>query len=363
MAAALDFRHRGLREAMVLTVGLTLMSYVVFVASPMADGAPIAGLYYGVLGVSVLPGLVLLPAFFFFIRAIEPWPRVGKIVTISVVALALAILHAVLDVSLVGVFIRAVAPDRPSFISIGGSVVIYVWVYGMFAAVVGLMLSNLAVQHRERLLAEAREAAHQAQMAALRFQLNPHFMFNTLNAISSLIVTRHNDQAEAMMDKLSDFLRATLTSDPHQFVSLEDELDTLRAYLDIERVRFGERLVVEIECPADLRLACVPSFMLQPLVENAIKYAVAPSRAPVTIRVVALALSSQLILSVEDESAAARAWPPAAGGPGVGLPNLRSRLAVLYGDRGGLVSGPRERGYRCMVTLPLDLFAIREAAE
>ena len=363
MTAAPGFKPRGLREAMVLTVGLTLMSYVVFIASPMADGTSIAGLYYGVLAVSVLPGLVLLPAFFFFVRAIDHWPRAGKIMTIGLVALALAILHAVLDVSLVRAFIRAVAPDKPSFVSIGGSVVIYVWVYGMFAAVVGLMLSNMAVQHRERLLAEAREAAHQAQMAALRFQLNPHFLFNTLNAISSLILTRQNDQAEAMMDKLSDFLRATLTSDPHQSVSLEDELDTLRAYLDIERVRFGERLIVEIECPGALRMARVPSFMLQPLVENAIKYAVAPSRAPVTIRVVAAAHSGPLSLCVEDEGAVARVWPPVARGPGVGLANLRSRLTVLYGERGGLVSGPRERGYRCMVTLPLDLLAITEAAE
>lgn len=351
MTTAPGLGHRGMREAAVLTVGLTLMSYVVFVASPMADGEPLQPIVYGVLAISVIPGLLLLPAFFFFVRAIEAWPRPGKIAAIGLMALGLAILHAVLDTALVDAFLRAVLPGSVSPISIGGSVVIYVWVYGMFAAVVGLMLSNLAVQHRERLLAEARDAAHQAQMAALRFQLNPHFLFNTLNAISSLIVTRENAQAEAMMDKLSDFLRATLADDPHQFVTLEAELDTLRAYLDIERVRFSQRLLVEVECPAALRLALTPSFLLQPLVENAIKHAVAPSRAPVVIRVAARAVDDDLVLIVEDEGASVRA-PPRAGA-GVGLANVRSRLAVLYGERGRLEAGPQAGGFRCVVSLPL----------
>jgi hypothetical protein len=360
MTVARGFRLRGVREAAVLTVGLTLMSYVVFVASPMADGQSAPPILYAVLAVSVLPGLVLLPAFFFLIRAIEPWARAAKIATAGAVSLGLAILHAVLDTVLVGAFLSVAAPGSPNMVSIGGSVIIYVWVYGMFAAVVGLMLSNLAVQHRERLLAEARDAAHQAQMAALRFQLNPHFLFNTLNAISSLIVTRQNEQAEAMMGKLSDFLRATLAADPHRFVTLEDELDTLRAYLDIERVRFGERLVVEVDCPAGLRQALVPSFVLQPVVENAVKYAVAPSRASVTIRILAQTLGQDLVLIVEDEGAAVRVVPKP--GAGVGLANVRSRLAVLYGDRGGLLAERRERGFVCVVSLPRILCDAVDAA-
>jgi hypothetical protein len=345
-----SFDPRGIREAAVLTVGLTLMSYVVFVASPLADGEPLQPIVYGVLAISVIPGLVLLPGFFFLVRAIEAWSRPWKITIVGLVAVGLAILHAVVDTALVEAFLRAVVPGSVSPISIGGSVVIYVWVYGMFAAVVGLMLSNLAVQHRERLLAEARDAANQAQMAALRFQLNPHFLFNTLNAISSLIVTRDNDQAEAMMEKLSDFLRATLADDPHQFVTLDAELDMVRAYLDIERVRFGQRLLVEVECPAALRSALTPSFLLQPLVENAIKYAVAPSRTPVVIRVIAHAAGDDLILSVEDEGASVRATPKA--GVGVGLANVRSRLAVLYAERGRLAAGRHQGGFRCVVSLP-----------
>lgn len=352
--------HRGVREAAVLTIGFTLLSYVVFVASPLADGQVMPAIIYAVLGISVIPGLLLMPALFCLVRVVASWPRLSKVAMISAAALTLAFLHAVLDTGMAGAFMRAAMPGAANPVSIGGSVVIYVWVYGMFAAIVGLMLSNLAVQHRERLLAEARDAANQAQLAALRFQLNPHFLFNTLNAISSLIVTRRNDEAEAMMDKLSDFLRSTLTADPHAFVTLEAELDTLRAYLDIERVRFSQRMAVEIECPAGLRSALVPSFVLQPLVENAIKYAVAPSRAQVTIRVTAKTAASDLTLYVEDEGAVVRAVPT--GGAGVGLVNVRNRLAALYGDRGGLAAGATAGGYGCRVTLPLSWQKAVEAA-
>lgn len=360
MPAAPGFRDKGAREAAVLTVGLTLLCYVVFVATPLADGDAMPPLIFVVLAISVVPGLMLLPALFCLVRAVETWPRGRQVATTAAAALLLAALHAVLDTGLVGAFTRAVSPGSANPVSIGGGLVIYVWVYGLFAAVVGLMVSNLAVQHRERLLAEARDAAHQAQLAALRFQLNPHFLFNTLNAISSLIVTRQNEQAEAMMGKLSDFLRATLTADPHRFVTLEDELDALRAYLDIERVRFGQRMAVEVDCPAALRQALVPSLVLQPLVENAIKYAVAPSRATVTIRVVAEVSADDLTLRVEDEGAVVRMAP--GGGAGVGLVNVRSRLAALYGDRGKLEAGPIAQGFRSRVTLPLTVQASIEAA-
>lgn len=360
MPAIPVFKNRGVREAAVLTVGLTVLCYLVFVASPLADGRAIPTIHYSMFALSVLPGLVLMPGLFFAVRAVESWPRMRQATAIGVIALLLALLHSILDTALVEVFVRALLPGRSNPVSVAGSIIIYVWVYALFAAVVALMLSNYAVQDRERLLAEARDAAHQAQLAALRFQLNPHFLFNTLNAISSLIVTRRNDEAEAMMDKLSDFLRATLSADPHQFVSLEEELDTLRAYLNIERVRFGPRLAVEIDCPADLRLALVPGFILQPLVENAIKYAVAPSRAAVTIKVTADSAGEDLVLTVEDEGSVVRVAP--VGGVGVGLANVRTRLGVLYGERGMLDARPRDRGFSCRLTLPLSWAPAVEAA-
>lgn len=155
-----------------------------------------------------------------------------------------------------------------------------------------------------------------------------------------------------MMQKLSDFLRASLGADPAGFVVLEDELATVEAYLDIESVRFGERLNVEVVCPDGLADALVPSFLLQPLVENAVKYAVAPSSRTVTIRVEAADDGEDLVLTVEDDGEA-EGRGPTRSGTGVGLANVRERLRALYGDRGVLEAAPRSRGFLALARLPL----------
>lgn len=234
-----------------------------------------------------------------------------------------------------------------------------VWQFALLGAAFTVIEANNVARERERELAAAREAATRAEaaasaarLAALRYQLNPHFLFNTLNAISSLIVTRDYGPADAMLAKLSEFLRATLASDPDALLSLEDELATLQHYLEIESVRFGERLEVEFVCPAELNDALVPSFLLQPLVENAIKYAVAPSAAPVAVRVEASASAGELTICVEDDGAARTS--PSRSGTGVGIANIRERLATLYGGRGRLDTITRERGFVAIARLPLE---------
>src|SRR5690606_1139451 len=148
---------------------------------------------------------------------------------------------------------------------------------------------------------EAERTATAARLAALRYQLNPHFLFNTLNAISSLVVTRRNAEAEGMLSRLSDFLRATLADVSDSVVSLDAELATLQTYLEVEALRFADRLIIEVDCPAALRDANVPGFILQPLVENAIKYAVAPAKRPVTIQIIAKRQGDALVLQVNDD--------------------------------------------------------------
>src|SRR5688572_14456042 len=119
-------------------------------------------------------------------------------------------------------------------------------------------------------------AALQAQLEALRYQINPHFLFNSLNAVSTLVTERRNDEAARMLARVSDFLRLTLTAPVRDEVALADEIDYVRQYLEIERVRFGERLRTEIDVAPDVWEAAVPAFVLQPLIENAVRYAVAP---------------------------------------------------------------------------------------
>ncbi|MGH6784659.1 MAG: sensor histidine kinase, partial [Sphingomicrobium sp.] len=144
--------------------------------------------------------------------------------------------------------------------------------------------ASLAAQRR---LADAESAAQAAQVRALRYQVNPHFLFNTLNSLSSLVMTGRSDRAEAMLLALSTFFRSSLSLDPGADVTLAEEIDLQRLYLDIEMARFPDRLNVEIDVPTELERALLPALILQPIVENAIKYGVSKSRKAVVIAIAA----------------------------------------------------------------------------
>lgn len=195
---------------------------------------------------------------------------------------------------------------------------------------------------------KASHAATVARLAALRYQLNPHFLFNTLNSISSLVITRRNVQAEAMLTRLADFLRVTLESESAG-QTLEQELETISAYLAIERIRVGDRLAIDIHCPPALRDCEVPHFILQPLVENAVKHGMAEQGAPVTIRIEARREGDDLLIAVEDDG---RLRNPPRGGTGIGLRNISERLDALYGANGRLETGHHADGFRSVVRLP-----------
>ena len=205
---------------------------------------------------------------------------------------------------------------------------------------------------RERSL-RAEAAAHRAQLEALRYQINPHFLFNALNAVSTLVTERRNDEAARMLARVSDFLRLTLTAPVRDEVPLADEIDYVRQYLDIERVRFGDRLRVEVDVAAEAWEASVPAFVLQPLIENAVRYAVAPRESGGSIVVEAARAGDLLRVSVIDDGPGMR--DPAAGnGAGkIGLANTRDRLRQLYGDRGRLDLGPAAAsGTRATIEIP-----------
>ena len=197
----------------------------------------------------------------------------------------------------------------------------------------GLKFYNLLQQETRRSI-RAESMAHEAQLRMLRYQLNPHFLFNTLNAISTLILDRNTDSANRMVVKLSNFLRYSLDNDPMQKVTLDHEINTMKLYLDIEQVRFDDRLKVTVDVQDDARTAMVPSLLLQPLVENAIKYAVASRESGGTIRIAARVFARDLLLEVSDDGPGIpfkNGQMPAFGG--VGIANTRERLLQLYGDR------------------------------
>jgi len=212
------------------------------------------------------------------------------------------------------------------------------------------------LQDETRRVLAARTMAHQAQLKMLRYQLNPHFLFNTLNAISTLILDRDNSTANRMVQGLSSFLRHSLDNDPMQRVTLRQELDALTLYLGIEKMRFAERLRIETDIEEDCWRALLPSLLLQPLVENAIKYAVAKQVAGGLLRIEAQREGDQLVLRVIDDGPGCSSLeggqlPP---GRGVGLRNTRERLAVLYGDASGFAVRNRERGIEVTLRLPFE---------
>ena len=231
--------------------------------------------------------------------------------------------------------------------------------YWAVIALQAVYRSQKSAKAREReafeLRVQASELAEQlatAQLSALKMQLHPHFLFNTLGAIIVLIQQQKTAQAEAMVEKLGDLLRRTLEDVEAQEVPLWRELEFLALYLSIEQVRFEDRLQVHIAPDPALSDVLVPHMVLQPIVENAVRHGLGESEDAVTITVAATSANGCLALAVSDDGPG---LPPAGAGPaGIGLANTRARLTRLYGDRAGLVIEPAPaRGVRVTITLPI----------
>ena len=212
----------------------------------------------------------------------------------------------------------------------------------------------LQIQIQKSIRAESM--AHEAQLRMLRYQLNPHFLFNTLNAISTLILVKNTTGANEMVGKLSNFLRYSLDNDPMQKVSLEHEISTMKLYLEIEQVRFGDRLSVEFDVHEDARKALVPSLILQPLVENSLKYAIAESESGGKIAIRARLFAGDLLLEVEDNGPGMAAdGAKHAGSGGVGITNTRERLQELYGSKHAYrFSSAVPHGLKVDIRIPLE---------
>jgi two-component system LytT family sensor kinase len=227
-----------------------------------------------------------------------------------------------------------------------------VWL-GYFLAWTGTHLAltyHWDSQDHQRRAALLARTTREAQMAALRYQLNPHFLFNTLNSISSLVGEERNADAETMLLNLATFVRSTLTEEPTGTISLREEIGLQQLYLAIEQARFGERLKVEIDLPFQLTGVRVPALILQPLVENAIHHGVARSEAPMTIRIAAADRGERVTLAVEDDG---KAGPVAGDDGGLGLANVRGRLHAHFDGDASLHAGPRaEGGYRAEIAFP-----------
>lgn len=232
---------------------------------------------------------------------------------------------------------------------------VMVWL-GYFLAWTGTHLAmtyQWEARDQERHMAAMRALTQEARIAALRYQVNPHFLFNALNSVSALVLERRNREAEAMLLNLSAFLRSTLDADAGGTIPLSDEIALQRSYLRIEEARFEDRMRVVIEVPDELGSASVPALILQPLVENSVRHGVDRSEETITIRIVASRDGERLKLLVEDDG---RPTGRSRAGTGLGLGNVRDRLQAHFGERGTLSARRRrQRGYRAEIEMPLAM--------
>ena len=225
----------------------------------------------------------------------------------------------------------------------------------------------LQVEEQADRLERLEAQATSAQLAMLRYQLNPHFLFNTLNSISTLVLLKQSETANAMLTRLSSFLRHTLVTQPGGKVTVAQEMETLQLYLGIEQMRFEERLRSDFRVEPDAAKAQLPAMLLQPLVENAIKYGVSPQEEGAEIAIVAQIVGPRLRVTVSDTGPgmtmngteeglpAVRPTHARRDSTGVGLANIRDRLAQAYGEEHRFeIRSPESGGFSVLVELPFE---------
>jgi sensor histidine kinase YesM len=221
----------------------------------------------------------------------------------------------------------------------------------VWTAIFFIMLYNNKLQKEHEMLLRAQTSAKEAQLEMLRYQLNPHFMFNTMNAISTLIYKNENDKANEMLDKLCDFFRYSLDKNDKSKTTLQKELELLDLYLSIEKVRFGDRLHVELAIDNNALGCRVPSMLLQPLVENAIKYAIELRKEGGSIIIQAQIIDDRLMLHVIDDGQGLN--KKLNEGFGIGMTNTKARLDAMFnGDFDVNLANSENGGATVLISIP-----------
>lgn len=278
--------------------------------------------------------------------------RTARLLTVAFLAsVPLALAYSVINYIAFHVFsISVVVSDpmwehKPAINIIASQALDWYFFIASWAVVWIAILYADKVKRAEQAAAHFARLARDAELRALRYQVNPHFLFNTLNSLSTLVMRGATEEAERMILNLSNFFRQSLTREATDDLPLAEEVRLQRLYLAIEEVRFPDRLRVEVDVPDSLADQPVPALILQPLVENAIKYGVSRSRRPVTVRISArLSEAGRLVLDVSDDGEAAPPDDIHPDGCGVGLTNVRARLEARHGSEARLVAGPAPAG-------------------
>jgi signal transduction histidine kinase len=246
---------------------------------------------------------------------------------------------------------------RPGGIRFLGSILLTTALLVAWTALYYSINYYLLLEEQSDRLMRLENQASSAQLAMLRYQLNPHFLFNTLNSISTLVLLKQTERANAMLSRLSSFLRYTLVNEPMGTVTVAQEVETLKLYLEIEKMRFEDRLRPRFEIDPAVSQARLPSLLLQPLVENAIKYAVTPQEEGADIEISARRAGERVMLKVTDTGPGAEDhWVKAQQSTGVGLANIRDRLGQAYGsDQRFDTESNRNGGFSVTIEIPYQI--------
>ena len=340
----------------VLQVGGWTAYWLVQFFSAVFWGKPAGS--YQVIAVLVASGFLITTPFRLVYRRL--WGRplwvmiLGSLATVFIAAM---LWHAIIDWAFLEVMGRAMHADQSvigfMLTSANTSFELLSWT-GLYFGY--KYYDSLRLERELTLRAEA--LAQEAQVKMLRYQLNPHVLFNTLNAISTLILANENRKANQAVMRMSEFLRYSLDQDPMKMVTLRQEIAALNLYLSTERLRFGERLAVEFAVEEEAFEGRLPSLLLQPLIENAVKYAIAPSEEGGRIRVEGRVRAGMLEIAVEDEGPGLDGLAALSSGRGVGLRNARERLAALYGAQHRFAALDAQPGLRIEIGIPLQTEAM-----
>ncbi len=358
-------RFNGLmrRAEFRLAAIVWLFGYVLLEIAAIAQGRSTKGEMFLANTPLLISGIALSISLGLLLDRMRAAPAYQRVAVLAIAGLAAGVAQTAAD----DLWLRAVSltvmpewqawavPYQPAKLFM--ILVLYLWTMYLTLALMWAVRTTDHARLNEARASAFEAAAARAEAEALRLQLNPHFLFNTLNGIASLVVRNRQAEAEEMIDRLAHFMRASFASNPTGLVTLGQELKTITAYLDIEKIRFGERLHINIDVPRGLMECDVPNFILQPLVENAIKHS-ARDTTSLAINIAARQGNGETILSVINHPfrpGAAEAWEgksPVTASGGIGLNNTRQRLATQYGDQAWLECRRLVDGFRAEIGIP-----------
>lgn len=368
LAAAPDWRASDARVNPRVAIGSIIAMWLIYFLTTtglaILTGAPDQWIYIGRRAIVVVAGILCTFVLYQLLQRAQPRSFGARLAAALGAAIPLVLVYAAInllvfyywfpvpDTAKIIEEMQSKSPGAWEIVLILDSSIRWYFFFAVWAALyVALGYAN-EMRAVERRANHFRLEAKNAQLRALHYQVNPHFLFNTLNSLSTLVMRGSKNEAESMIMNLSSFLRSSLAVDPEQLVSLDEEIALQRLYLDIEQTRFPDRLQVEVTMPDELKNACVPVLILQPIIENAIKYGVGPSKGKIAIRLAASSEYGLLVLRIDNDIDPKAPVPN--GGTGLGLGNVRERLLTRYGPAAGCEWGPSDTGgFAVSLWLPL----------